>query len=112
MIESYRFGRMVIDGRTFTADLIILPDRIMTHWWRQEGHLLRLDDLKDALVEEPDILVIGTGALGMMKIDLEVKIHMERLKKKILFGKTKKAVDLYNEWSPRKKTVGAFHLTC
>jgi len=22
------------------------------------------------------------------------------------------AVDLFNEWAPRRKTLGAFHLTC
>jgi hypothetical protein len=112
MIESYHFGRMAIDGRTFTADLIILPDRILTNWWRKEGHLLCLDDLNEALKEGPDALVLGTGALGMLKIEEEVQRYLRERKIEFLPGKTKKAIDLFNEWAPRKRTVGAFHLTC
>ena len=36
-IESYEFGRMAIDGKAYTKDLILLPDRILDGWWRQEG---------------------------------------------------------------------------
>jgi len=112
MIESYRFGRMTIDGKIFTADLIILPDRVLKNWWRKEGHLLCLDDLDLVLKENPEILVIGTGALGMLKIGDEIPINMRERKMEFLPAKTRTAVDLYNEWATRKKTVGAFHLTC
>lgn len=112
MIESYRFGRMAIDGRFFTADLIILPNRILTNWWRKEGHLLCLDDLGEALKENPEALVIGTGALGMLKIEEEVRNYLREQKIEFLPAKTKKALVLFNEWAPRRKTVGAFHLTC
>ncbi|OQY18037.1 MAG: hypothetical protein B6I35_13630 [Anaerolineaceae bacterium 4572_32.2] len=44
-IESYRFGRIIIDGQTHSKDVIILPDRVIENWWRQEGHALHLDDL-------------------------------------------------------------------
>jgi hypothetical protein len=103
---------MVIDGSAFTTDLIILPDRILTQWWRREGHLLQIDDLREALQDIPALLIIGTGALGMMKIDPEVQTSMEKLKIRTFFERTKKAVSLFNQWSTRKRTVGAFHLTC
>ena len=44
-IDHYDFGRIVIDGREETRDLIILPDRVVRDWWRQEGHVLVVDDL-------------------------------------------------------------------
>ena len=37
-IEDYRFGQMIIDGRTYTRNLVLLPDRVMANWWRKEGH--------------------------------------------------------------------------
>jgi hypothetical protein len=112
MIEDYRFGRMVISSRVFTSDLIVLPDRILTDWWRKKGHLLCLDDLREALKEKPDVIVVGTGALGMLKIEEEVRRFAKEEKINLISSKTKKAVHLFNEWAQRKKTVGAFHLTC
>ena len=38
MIESYGFGRMKIDGVTYTSDLIIFADHVKSDWWRIEGH--------------------------------------------------------------------------
>jgi len=40
MIESYKFGEILIDGVTYTSDVIIYPDSVDFKWWRKEGHLL------------------------------------------------------------------------
>jgi hypothetical protein len=52
-IDHYEFGRIMIDGRQETRDLIILPDRVVRNWWRQDGHALVLDDLAEVLEELP-----------------------------------------------------------
>jgi hypothetical protein len=31
-IDSYEFGRIVIDGREYRADVIILPERVVADW--------------------------------------------------------------------------------
>ena len=31
-IDDYRFGRIVIDGRAYTSDLILLPHRVVENW--------------------------------------------------------------------------------
>ena len=36
MIESYDFGRIVIDGRKFASDVIIFLDRVDGNWWRKD----------------------------------------------------------------------------
>jgi hypothetical protein len=40
MIESYKFGEIIITGKKYDSDLIIYPDHIDSSWWRKEGHLL------------------------------------------------------------------------
>jgi hypothetical protein len=70
-IDHYDFGRIVVDGREETRDLIILPDRVVRDWWRQEGHALVVDDLREVLDELPAHLVVGTGADGRMRPDPE-----------------------------------------
>ena len=60
-IDSYSFGIIMIDGKTYTSDVIVFPERVFSPWWRKEGHFLRMEDLAEVLREKPDIIVIGTG---------------------------------------------------
>jgi hypothetical protein len=61
-LEGYHFGHLVVDGEEQTRDLIVLPDRVVTNWWRADGHRLVLADLDDVVDELPEHLVVGTGA--------------------------------------------------
>ena len=58
MIESYKFGEIIINGKKYNSDLIILKDRIYDNWWRKEGHNLCIDDIKKIIDKKPDILII------------------------------------------------------
>src|SRR6266540_2120152 len=78
-IEEYRFGQLVVNGEEQTRDVIVLPDRVVTNWWRADGHRLVLADLDDVLEELPEHLVVGTGAYGQMRPDPET---VEQLKKR------------------------------
>ncbi|HID32748.1 MAG TPA: hypothetical protein EYP24_05165, partial [bacterium (Candidatus Stahlbacteria)] len=48
-IESYQFGRITVDGKTYHSDIIIYPDRIVSSWWRGEGHYLKKVDIEEIL---------------------------------------------------------------
>ncbi|MDF2747244.1 MAG: hypothetical protein K0S98_1530 [Propionibacteriaceae bacterium] len=63
-LEGYRFGHLIVDGKEQTRDVIVLPERMITNWWRIEGHRLVLEDLDDVRQDLPAHLVIGTGAHG------------------------------------------------
>jgi hypothetical protein len=111
-IEQYSFGRITIDGKAYTSDLIIYPDRIDDSWWRKEGHLLQMDDVKDVLKAKPEVLIIGTGNSGFMKVSDK---FIDELKSKgidVYAAKTQEAVSLFNKISLQKKTVACLHLTC
>ncbi len=112
MIEEYSFGRMVVAGKVYTSDLILFPDRIKDSWWRQSGHRLVLKDMEDVFTEELEMLVIGTGSYGVMKVDEEVQRCARSKGITLIIEKTEKAVERYNAIFFRKKTIGAFHLTC
>ena len=99
-------------GKTYTSDLIIYPDRVAPSWWRLKGHLLQIEDLKDILKEEPGILIIGTGAQGIMKVPERLKKQLEEKNIELYVEKTGKAVEIFNSADKSKKIIGAFHLTC
>jgi len=112
MIESYSFGKMVVNGERFTSDLIITLNRIKSSWWRKSGHNLFLEDLEEALAEEAEVLVIGTGSSGLMRVEEEVKLFAQSKGMRLIIEKTAEAVKSFNKLSSQKKTIGAFHLTC
>ncbi len=77
-IDSYSFGSMVVDGRTYRADLILYPDHIQERWWRAKGHYLQKSDLEGLSAAACDRLIIGTGKLGVMKVSKEAAAWFAR----------------------------------
>ncbi len=111
-IEAYEFGRMVVDGKSYTQDLILYPDSLQDSWWRQEGHSLVPEDIPQVLERKPEVLVVGTGASGMMTIPKSTKEHLLSIGTEVVEAPTDRAVNYYNRLKSKKHTVGAFHLTC
>ena len=111
-ITHYSFGRIVIDGQTYTSDVIIFPDYVDSLWWRKEGHLLQIADLKDIVAAKLSVLIIGTGFYGTMRVPKETFEHLKSNKIEVYVENTQQAVKLYNEISSQKPTIAALHLTC
>jgi len=110
-LEGYRFGHLVVDGEELTGDVIVLPDRVLTNWWRADGHRLVLADLDDVLQDLPGRLVVGTGAYGQMHPDPEAVDRLRQRGVEVEALPTAEAVRRYGELDPRR-TAAALHLTC
>lgn len=111
-IESYRFGEIVIDGRRYTRDVIIFPDRVQSDWWREEGHSLSQADLWEVVQARPDVLVIGQGSAGRMDVPAETRRWLEQQDIQVIAQPTAQAVHTYNSLREKKRVVAALHLTC
>lgn len=111
-IESYGFGRITIDGKEYTSDVIIYPDRVDSSWWRKEGHKLQLVDIQAVLDANPDALVVGTGYYECMKVMPEVEAELQARSIELHVAPTQRACDIYNELKGQKRVVAALHLTC
>lgn len=111
-IDSYRFGKIVINDTEYKADVVIFPDKIKSNWSRVGGHELCLDDIADVISESPDVLVVGTGAFGRVAIIPEVERELDRRSIRLIAEKTGTACNTYNELSPSHRVIAALHLTC
>lgn len=111
-IDSYEFGSITIDGRTYRSDLLIWPGRIKDDWWRIEGHLLQLPDVTEALASEPHVLVVGTGAYGNMAVDPELAAFLKEKGIDLIAAPTKEACRSLNELAGKRRLAAALHLTC
>jgi hypothetical protein len=110
-VDDYRFGRIVIDGQEEHADVILLPHRTVSHWWRRQGHELVIEDLAEVLAELPERLLIGTGAEGRMHPDPDTLDQLAARGVAVEVLPTPQAVRRYRELDP-KRTAAALHLTC
>jgi hypothetical protein len=112
MIDSYDFGEIVINGKSYTSDVIIYPDKVDSSWWRKEGHELAIEDLKDVLEQKPEMIIVGTGYSGIMQVLPETKKLIESEKIKLLIEDTRRACQSFNELSKKQKVIAMLHLTC
>jgi hypothetical protein len=110
-LEGYGFGRVTIDGREETSDVIVLPERVVRGWWRKEGHALVLEDLEEVLDELPQRLLVGTGAYGRMRPAAGTLEELRARGIDVEVLPTGEAVQRYGQLDPRK-TAAALHLTC
>ena len=112
MIDSYDFGRIIINGRRYATDLIVFPDMVKEGWWRKEGHNLRIEDLDEVIQDKPEVLIIGTGYSGLMKVPAETREYVESKGIELIAQRTTEACKTFNSLIKSRKVVAALHLTC
>ena len=113
MMDSYRFGCMVVDGTAYHHDLLVLPTGAPPEWWRLEGHMLQREDLAPLLQQPSLTLVVGTGMFGMMKVSPSVLDLLAVSGFTPIIERTGIAWKRFNDHLARgEKVAGAFHLTC
>ncbi|MBI4685160.1 MAG: hypothetical protein HY755_08160 [Nitrospirae bacterium] len=114
-IDSYSFGKIVINSKTYTSDVIMYPGRVDSSWWRKEGHYLQTVDLEDVINAKPDILIIGTGHDGVMRVPDETLKLIKSKGINVYIDITGRAVEEFNRLQtekPEKVIIAALHLTC
>ncbi|MFW6180665.1 MAG: Mth938-like domain-containing protein [Spirochaetota bacterium] len=112
MIDAYRFGSITVQGKTYTQDVVLYPDRVQDSWWRERGHELGMEDIDEVLAGRPEVLIIGTGASGRMYVPHELQEEIRKRGIRLFVAPTGEAVKLYNQLAGTGRTVAALHLTC
>ena len=109
-LTKYKFGSIEINGVIYSKDLILLNEEIKPNWRRKEGHNLFIVDLGVVIEFKPEILIIGTGYYGKMKV---TKKLISELNFRTICLPSKEAVNRFNqELNEGTRVAGAFHLTC
>ena len=113
MIENYSFGQILVNGKEYHSDIIIFKDHIYDDWWRKESHNLCIEDIDEIINQKPDILIIGTGFFGLMKVPEELIENIKSLGiGHVIIKKTGDACTEYNKLYKKNNIIAAFHLTC
>jgi hypothetical protein len=113
-IDSYSFGSIRIDGQHYSKDVILLKGRVTTPWWREAGgHIYAVGDLEEVLAAAPEVVVLGTGCYGRVRVLEETLAALTDAGSEIVVERTGNAVEHYNRLSSEGRDVAAaLHLTC
>jgi len=110
-IESISFGEIKIDDKIYYSDVVIFWDGKIDY--REKSHLFDMDEFLKLKEKGPEIIVVGTGISGCVKIPERVKEVATELGVRIFYDTSDKAKDIFNAFlSQGKKVIGVFHTTC
>ena len=113
MIEAYHFGKIKINGQLYDYDIYLSSSGEVKRWLREESHLFQKEDVIEAVKENPEVIVIGTGAYGVAEISQEAEKLIRDKGIELVIKRTGKAVEEYNKFlNQGRKVVALLHLTC
>ena len=113
MIDAFRFGKIVVNGRSYGSDIKIVEGRVVADWWRRSGHRVERDDVEDILEASPEVLVIGRGQPGLMKVSHDLRRFLEEQGVEVIEERTSRAVETFNRlYASGRRVAAGFHVGC
>ena len=110
-IDGTKFGEITINGKPYDSDVTVYWNGKVDY--RKKEHTIEASEFVSVLMSSPEIVVIGTGDEGIIRVTPEVNQIAEDKKVNIYAEKTSKAIEVFNAFShQKKKVVGIFHVTC
>ena len=110
-VKFEKFGELVVDGKIYYSDMIV--------WWDGElefvpkDHMLGMEIFCMMLRKKPEIIVVGTGQQGCVRISDEVRHRAMDRKIRVFEGKSGNAAKMFSDLAGAGKRVVAFiHTTC
>lgn len=104
-ITHYSLGTFVIDRTQHISDIKIIGPRV--YQWKRKDQKLTREDIIEIMEKNPDIIIIGTGAAGLLQIDQDAKNAIEARGIKLIILRTPHACKEFNLWSGKGKKVNA-----
>ena len=113
MITDFSFGKIAANGQIFNSDIKIIQDTLVPNWWRKSGHTVEIEDVQDVLDSDSEILVIGQGQPGYMKIADSLRERLADRNIKLIEEPTAQAIDTFNRlFEEGRRVSGGFHVGC
>lgn len=112
-IEKTGFGWIIVDGKRYETDILISADgKILNRYenFRGNNHEFSIEEAKRLLYPKPEVLIVGTGQGGVLKVKEETIDFLKKEKVRLIALPTPKATEIFNKLKEKKSAL--FHLTC
>ena len=117
-IESLKFGSIVIGGKTYRRDILMLPDGTVT---LRRGsirfgigsNVIKKGEIDELVKANPEVVVVGTGMNAWAKLAGDAELCLKETKVELIALPSQKAVEKFNQLIDEGKRVAAIiHITC
>lgn len=120
MIEEYRFGLIIIDGKKYENDVEVRWTDEVLSWKFGQRHTIDVEEVRKAIEQKPETIIIGIGKSGLANVAKEAQNFIRENGIELIIDKTEEAVKTFNvmneesleEEGRQRKVIGLFHLTC
>ncbi|MBI4180651.1 MAG: PLP-dependent transferase, partial [Chloroflexi bacterium] len=76
-IQEFKLGSFIVDSKHFIGNIKIVENKIR-YWDRPEDYVLEMHEIESVLKLAPKIIVIGTGAGGLLKVSDAIRQRILR----------------------------------
>ncbi|MBI2671750.1 hypothetical protein HYX16_02345 [Candidatus Woesearchaeota archaeon] len=105
-IQEFKLGSFIVDSKHFIGNIKIVENKIR-YWDRPEDYVLEMHEIESVLKLAPKIIVIGTGAGGLLKVSDAIRQRILRNNIEMVVDKTQNVITLINNLSKEKKKFAA-----
>jgi hypothetical protein len=116
-IDATEFGSITIDGETYDHDVIIrLSGKIEKRRKRLSkekygtSHVISKEEAKFVFEDGCDLLVVGTGQQGNVRLSPEAEAYFDKKGCRVLLEPTPDAIGAFNQSAANK--IALIHVTC
>ena len=116
-VEGLSFGSIVVGGRKYRRDLILLPDGTVKQrkggFWIFGSHSLKRKEIEELSRAGAEEIVIGTGTSSQARLSDEARAYAEQARLQLKALPSYDAVPEFNRLVDLGKRAAAiFHITC
>jgi len=116
-IDGTEFGAITVDGKTYNHDVIIrLSGKVEKRRKRLSkelygtSHIISRAEAKHVFEKGSDLLIVGAGQDGNVKLSPEASEYFEEKNCRVLLQPTPQAIVTFNRSAD--KTIALMHVTC
>ena len=116
-IEDTKFGSITIDGKTYEHDVIVrLSGKVEKRQKKLSKetygtlHIISKDEAKFVFEDGCDVLIVGAGQEGNVRLSPEASDYFNKKRCKVLLQPTPEAIRSFNQSHDKK--IGLMHVTC
>lgn len=117
IINSTKFGSIIIDKNTYYSDVIIKLDgnvvkrnKNLSREVTGTSHKVSLQEIRSFYEQDAKTIVIGSGQYGILNLTQEAKDFLNENDCELKIQSTPEAIRIWNDSS--ENVIGLFHVTC
>ena len=116
-VNSFNFGSIVIDGKQYAHDVVVLPDGTVKEREASKAmfgsHNISKNEIEELAKAKPETLIVGTGTSAMAAVSEDAKVYARKAKLNLAVLSSSEAIKKLNQLVDEGKDVAALiHITC